>query len=746
MRRSSLVLGAVALVFGAMVLTPHASAGGAAEAARAQLSTVRLPFIANQGQVDARVAYYAPTFAGTLFVTRRGELVYALRAPRTEAKAGGWSLTETLIGGRPRPRGGERSPAGISVFLGADPARWRSGLPTWEQVSLGEVWPAVDVALRARGHSIEKVFTVHPGGAVTRIRLRVAGAQALAVDGGGALVARTGLGDVTVTAPVAYQEHHGERRPVRVAYRTDGFDYGFDVGAYDPARPLVIDPLLQSTYLGGTAFDDGRGMAIHPLTGDVYLAGYTESAVFPGTAGGAQPASGGGIADAFLARFSSTLTTLIQATFLGAGGTDRGLAVAIHPATGDVYLAGETNSVPFPGTTGGAQPAFGGGVRDAFVARFPSTLTSLTQTTYLGGADDDAVIAIEIHPATGDVYVAGQTKSTNFPGTATGAQPAYGGGVLDGFLARLPSTLTALTRATYLGGSGLDAAADLAIHPVTGDVYLVGTSDSNPFPGTGGGAQPAYGGGVLDGFIARFTSALTTLIQTTYLGGALDDGVVGVAIHPASGDVYVTGFTQSSPFPGTAGGAQPAFAGVADAFVARLPRTLTSITQATYLGGTGFDRGITIAIHPGTGDAYVAGYTNSTSFPGTAGGAQPAYGGGVDDVFVARLPSALTSLTQSTYLGGSLLDNTVAVLISPLSGNVYVAGLTQSTNFPGTAGGAQPVAGGSGDAFVALLTPGLALLDPTVPVPTLSRWAWLVMVALLLGTGVLAVRRRRWAH
>jgi hypothetical protein len=180
MRKRPRLLSGLVIALSALVLPVPALARAPSEAAqvRAQLAGVRLPFIANEGQVDAQVAYYAPTFAGTLFVTQRGELVYALSGPRTDAprergrpsSKPGWSLTETLLGGRARPVAQERRTTGVSVFLGNDPARWRAALPTSEQVSLGEVWPGVTVALRARGRSMEKVFTVHPGGAVARIR------------------------------------------------------------------------------------------------------------------------------------------------------------------------------------------------------------------------------------------------------------------------------------------------------------------------------------------------------------------------------------------------------------------------------------------------------------------------------------------------------------------------------------------------------------------------------------------------
>jgi hypothetical protein len=107
--------------------------------------------------------------------------------------------------------------------------------------------------------------------------------------------------------------------------------------------------------------------------------------------------------------------------------------------------------------------------------------------------------------------------------------------------------------------------------------------------------------------------------------------------------VYVAGFTTSTDFPGTTGGAQAANGGAFDAFVARLSSTLTTLTQATYLGGGGNDQALALAIHPTSGDVYVAGDTGSTDFPGTAGGAQAA-NGGVDDAFVARLTVGLVAV------------------------------------------------------------------------------------------------------
>src|SRR5262245_9365257 len=135
-------------------------------------------------------------------------------------------------------------------------------------------------------------------------------------------------------------------------YALSGDEYGFRVSGYDPTSPVVIDPLLQATRLGGSAVDDAFGVAIGPA-GDVYVTGETESLDFPGTGSGAQPRLGGD-RDVLVARLTRDLTGLEAATFLGGSGLDHAMRRAIAPATGEVYVAGFSSSTHFPGTSGGA--------------------------------------------------------------------------------------------------------------------------------------------------------------------------------------------------------------------------------------------------------------------------------------------------------------------------------------------------------------------------------------------------------
>ena len=226
---------------------------------------------------------------------------------------------------------------------------------------------------------------------------------------------------------------------------------------------------------------------------------------------------------------------------------------------------------------------------DGFVARLNASLTSLEQATYLGGTGNrDAAVALAIAPATGTVYVAGVTNSVDFPGITGGAQSIPGGGQNDTFIARLNAGLTTLGQATFLGGNGEDRTIDMTIAPTTGDVYVAGAHEFHDLPGTNGGAQSALTG-TQNGFVARLNASLTALTQATYLGGTGSNEADALAIAPATGDVYVAGSTSAADFPGTAGGAQSVIAiggvGTTDAFVARLSADLTSLDQATYLGG-----------------------------------------------------------------------------------------------------------------------------------------------------------------
>jgi Beta-propeller repeat len=394
---------------------------------------------------------------------------------------------------------------------------------------------------------------------------------------------------------------------------------------------------------------------------------------------------------------------LSYSTYLGGSSADLARGIAVD-RFGKAYVTGQTASLNFPTTAGAAQTTFGGG-QDAFVTKLNESGSALVYSTYLGGLDVEAGQGIDVD-ANGNAYVTGRTLSANFPTTAGAFQPTFGGGGQDAFVTKLNQTGSALVYSTYLGGLDVDTSLGIAVGRF-GNAYVTGSTESINFPTTAGAAQTTFGG-IQDAFVTKLNETGSTLVYSTYLGGS---GVeAGASIAARFGSAYVTGSTESSNFPTTAGAFQPTFGGTQDAFVTKLNETGTALTFSTYLGGTGGDAGQGIAVGR-FGNTYVTGLASSSNFPTTAGAFQPVRGG-LSDAFATKLNETGSALVYSTYLGGSSADSGQSIVVR--FGKAYVTGSTTSSNFPTTADAIQPVRGGLSDAFVTKLNEtGSALVFST---------------------------------
>jgi hypothetical protein len=403
-------------------------------------------------------------------------------------------------------------------------------------------------------------------------------------------------------------------------------------------------------------------------------------------------------------------STLSYGTFLGGSGDDQARAIAVD-AAGNIYVAGGTSSTNFPVTSGAYDSSHNGG-SDAFVAKFYAS-GSLAWATYLGGSGDDYAYGIAVD-GLGNVYVTGDTNSTDFP-IASPRQATNGGGY-DAFVAVLNAAGSALNYSTYLGGSGDDHGYSIAVDG-TGAFYVTGSTSSTDFP-TVSPLQLQSGGGS-DAFVAKFNAG-GTVAWATYLGGSGHEYGYGVAVD--STGIYIAGYTDSTNFPTTAGAYQqtsaPYQVGPDDGFVAKLDATGTSLVYSTYLGGNSNDWIYGLAVD-GSGNAYMTGVTRSTNFPATANAFQgpEASISSYPDAFVTELNAAGSALNYSTYLGGKAADGGQSIAVDH-SGNIYVAGVTTPpTSFP-TLNAYDATAGGTEDAFVAKLNPAAtsgkaSLLDST---------------------------------
>jgi hypothetical protein len=319
-----------------------------------------------------------------------------------------------------------------------------------------------------------------------------------------------------------------------------------------------------------------------------------------------------------------------------------------------------------------------------FVSKLDAAGSALVYSTYVGGSGEDRGHGIAVD-GSGNAYVTGSTTSANFP-TQSPVQAALSG-PRDAFVTKLNAAGSALAYSTYLGGSGEDSAAGIAVDG-SGSAYVTGSTYSANFP-TQSPTQAALAG-AQDVFVTKLSAAGSALVYSTYLGGSGDDHGAGVAVDPI-GNAYVAGSTTSVNFP-TQGPLQAATGGGSDVFVSKLNAAGSALAYSTYLGGSGADTGNGIAVDA-SGSAYVTGITRSVNFP-TLSPFQAAHGGGTSDAFVSKLNAAGSALAYSTYLGGSDGDDGSSIAVDG-SGSAYVAGSTYSTNFP-----TQSPIWGCGGAFV----------------------------------------------
>jgi Beta-propeller repeat len=400
---------------------------------------------------------------------------------------------------------------------------------------------------------------------------------------------------------------------------------------------------------------------------------------------------------------------LVYSTYLGGSGEDRSPAIAVD-ADGNAYVTGMTFSPDFPTTAGAFQTSFGDGSFHAFVTKLNPTGSALVYSTYLGGSGAEAGYGIAVDPA-GNAFVTGNTNSSNFPTTTTAAQTTYGGGLCcDAFVTQLDAAGSALVYSTYLGGSGDDEGNAIAVDPA-GNAYVTGLTSSTDFPTTAGAFQTTLAGG-FDAFVTKLNPAgSVSLVYSTYLGSGGGSGIAA----DASGNAYVTGSTDSTNFPTTKGAFQTIYGGgISDGFVTKLDPTGAVLVYSTYLGGSGEDGSSAIAVDA-DGSAYMTGGTFSPDFPTTMGAFQTIYGGGSSDAFVTKLDPSGSALVYSTNLGGSGGEEGHGIAVDS-AGNAFVAGNTNSSNFPTTVTAFQTTYGGGAccDAFVTKLdAAGSALVYST---------------------------------
>ena len=664
----------------------------------------RLPlsFMENLGQTDAKVRaigdgpQFKAWFEENRIILQQGkanarmEFVNAQRKPAITME---------------NPTGGK-----ANYLRGSNASKWQTDVPIYNAVRYHQVWPGVDVTFRQNDSRMEDEYIIAPGADISSIRLRFNGSVAVRSDG--SLVVRTASGEFRESPPEFFQDgesvtgHFVKTRAGLITFSAK----------YDHKRPLTIDPtILFSGFFGGSAEDDVTAVAVNSSF-DTIAAGWSLSIDLPASAG-ARSFNGGGV-DAFVAIFSPVGGQLLSCTYLGGTGDDRAFGVALD-SSANIYVTGWSSSVNFPLVS--PIQSHLSGARDAFIAKLNPTASSIVYSTYLGGTGVDYANAIAVD-SLGEAVIVGDTTSTNLPVTAGVYQPHLAGGQ-DTFVARLNAAGSALSFLTYFGGNSTDHGAAIQIDP-TGPIVIGGGTFSTNLPLL----LPAqsHAGGGQDGFIAKFNSAATALVQSTYLGGSggspgLPEQVTSLVIGPSK-NIIAAGITSSSNFPVTSAAVQPTYGGgQTDGFITKLNATTGAIVVSTFLGGS-LNDGINAMAEDQLGRLYVTGFTLSTDFPAVRPAQTASAGGtyGSMDAFVTTVNSGLNSITFSTYLGGSGSDSANAIAVDSMT-SIVVGGQTGSLDFP-VSGSLGPTTNEFLSSFITKFAADWILEVVTSPAITLDAW------------------------
>jgi len=515
--------------------------------------------------------------------------------------------------------------------LSSTPAGGEGRIAALGRVVYAGLWDGIDLEYAADAEGIyETTYRTAPGADPADIRLRYNAPLVLKEDGTLAIAFQAGT--LTESAPAAWQDIDGVRVPVAAAFRLDGQEVGFEIGAYDPAYPLTIDPSLKwNTFLGGSGNDTGAAIVLD-ADGNVFIAG--SAAVSWGAP--VRPFTGGEW-DAFAAKFDSSGNPVWN-TYLGGYAGDSAGGIALD-SDGNIYVAGMS-------VLGWGSPVRGySSGMDGFVAKLDGD-GNLLWHTFLGGSGFDSGTDV-LTAGTGILAVAGYSGATWGSPLRT-----FVGGGNDAFVVQLNSTTGALNWNTFLGGIGVDIGNRLA-RDFAGSIYVTGSSDA-----TWGAPVRAYSAGN-DAFAAKMDAATGSLTWMTFLGGSGADVGFSIAAATDGSNVYVSGDSDA-----TWGGPLRAHSGDYDAFAVKLDPT-GAVVWNTFLGGTDEDTGHGITVD-GFGNIYVTGDSQASW------GSPIRPYGAVEDAFLVKLSSA-GSVTWSTFLGGDRSDTSSAVAYL-WSGTIYVCG------------------------------------------------------------------------
>lgn len=515
-----------------------------------------------------------------------------------------------------------------NYFIGNDQSKWKSNLYSYNHLRMKDFYPGIDLEMLGKDAQLKYSLIVHEGIDASQVAFTYSGQYSIQIDEDGNLRIRSRFGEIIEKKPVAWVEEDHRKKEVKVEFELDGetVRFVFPEG-YDTSKKLVIDPdLTFSSFTGSTA--DNWGFTAAPdANGNLFGGGVVFGTGYPILPGAYDGTFNGGTIDLGISKFNATGTNLIYSTYIGGSGSETPNSIVGAPS-GDLYIFGLTSSTDFPMAGTPYDNTFNGG---------PSV----------------------------------PNASTNSLGFTGGS---------DLYIARLSANGSNLVASTYVGGSGTDGLNTSVLQYNYGDqfrgdivldennnVYVASHTTSTDFPTLlGGQITPTAG---QDAVVFKMNAGLSTMIWSTYFGGAGDDSGNSVQLS-STGDVYIVGGTTSAGLPFPTGFDLSYDGGTADGYVARLSGVNGSFISGTYIGLNQYDQGYFVQLDIDD-KVYVFGQTES-SYPISPG----CFGVPNSGQFIRKYNTDLLSIEWTTMFGagtGNVELSPTAFLVSDCY-DIYLSG------------------------------------------------------------------------
>jgi hypothetical protein len=580
------------------------------------------------------------------------------------------------------PKGIEQLPHRNNYFYGNDSSKWCTNVPNYQELIYENIYDNIDLRYYSTDRGLKYDFIVRPGGDPSSIILNYQGAKDLKLDEKNNLIIQTSLGKIVDSELFIYQNINNYNNKIEGNFKIIKlWTCGFEIkGEYDYHNDLIIDPLVYSTFIGGTepfAYDSSGDIAIDQI-GNAYVVGGTNSASFP-TTPGAYNTVLNGTSDAYILKLNPSGSSLLYSTFIGGSYEESAHEIEIDEY-GNAIIVGFTKSSGFPTTLGTYDNSYNG-EKDIYLLKLNLTGSNLLYSTFIGGSDDEDGynMVIDINCS---AYITGYTRSTDFPTTSGSFDETFQGGLSDAFILKFNFSSPTLSYSTFVGSGASDQGIDIKVDH-NGNAIVTGSAGDDPankFPTTPGTYDTTHNHNT-DVFLLKLNQTGSGIIFSTLVGGSSFDNGISLAIDSYS-NYYIAGWTASIDFPTTPNAYNTTYDSN-EFFIIKLNSNCSSLLFSTFVGGSNVDGKYAKIILDNSGNPTIMGTTESLDFPTTLNGYDTSFNGGTTDVVFFKLNSNGSSLLYSSYLGGSLEDYVTGLKIDTY-GNLYITGITKSSDFPMT--------------------------------------------------------------